>query len=418
MIFKINKNILYQVIFALCIGVTYINIFELTLAVWLLAIALTIKKRYSFTLIKHLVPFLAIFCIASLVFLLYDNSIYNALRDTTYLIKPIIGLLLGYQLSRNKDINPFKTIIYTGLFIAIIHLIIIAFNVVVYRITNIHKLRELTGYFSDFEVYSLVFLIFHKQLKLFFSKKLFWIYVIVIGTSAFLYLSRTNFIQFVILYIGMKGYFSINKKTIFIFSVSTFALLILYAIIYNTNPTRNGKGLEALFYKIKNAPIEPFKTKVNKNDYEDFNDNFRSFENIKTVKQVYMDGPEAVFFGKGLGSTIDIGKKILTNDGTYVRHEPIVHNGYMTVYLKSGLFGVFFLLLFLYILLKQKNESIEEVKQINLILIATAVFLIISNWVLLGLFLKLDNKSLIIGFLLSYRELILKDTKINEQIDS
>ena len=317
-------------------------------------------------------------------------------------------MVLGYQLCKTYNVKPFETIIYTGLFIAIIHLIILSFNVVFYRITNIHTLRALTGYFSDFEVYALILLIFHKQLKLYFSKERFWLLTLVIGSSAFLYLSRTNFIQFFILYIGLKGYYSLNKKAITIFSISTIAILIGYALIYNTNPTRNGKGLEALFYKIKNAPIEPFKTKVNKDDYEDFNDNYRSFENIKTIKQVYMEGVDGILFGKGLGSTIDIGRKIKTNDGTYVRHEPILHNGYLTVYLKSGLFGVSFLMFFLYNLLKQKKVSIYEVKQINLILISTAVFLIISNWVLLGLFLKLDNKSIIIGFLISYRELIIK----------
>jgi hypothetical protein len=405
---KLDKSFLYQVLFALCIGVTYINIFELTFVVWLIAIVLTLQKKYSLSIIKSIIPFAIILFIAFIMFFFHDNSIYNAVRDVTYLVKPILGLVLGYQLCKTYNVKPFETIIYTGLFIAIIHLIILSFNVVFYRITNIHTLRALTGYFSDFEVYALILLIFHKQLKLYFSKERFWLLTLVIGSSAFLYLSRTNFIQFFILYIGLKGYYSLNKKAITIFSISTIAILIGYALIYNTNPTRNGKGLEALFYKIKNAPIEPFKTKVNKDDYEDFNDNYRSFENIKTIKQVYMEGVDGILFGKGLGSTIDIGRKIKTNDGTYVRHEPILHNGYLTVYLKSGLFGVSFLMFFLYNLLKQKKVSIYEVKQINLILISTAVFLIISNWVLLGLFLKLDNKSIIIGFLISYRELIIK----------
>jgi hypothetical protein len=411
---KLDRSFPYQVLFALCIGVTYINIFELTFVVWLIAIVLTLQNKYSLSIIKSIIPFVFILFIALIMFFFHDNSIYSAIRDITYLVKPILGLILGYQLCKTLNVKPFETIIYTGLFIAIIHLIILSFNVVFYRITNIHTLRGLTGYFSDFEVYALIFLIFHKQLKLYFSKGKFWFLALIIGSSAFLYLSRTNFIQFVVLYIGLKGYYSLKKKTIIIFSVSTIILLIAYALIYNTNPTRNGKGLEALFYKIKNAPIEPFKTKVNKDDYEDFNDNYRSFENIKTIKQVYMEGVDGVLFGKGLGSTIDIGRKIKTNDGTYVRHEPILHNGYLTVYLKSGLFGVFFLMFFLYNLLKQKKASNYEVKQINLILISTAVFLIISNWVLLGLFLKLDNKSIIIGFLICYRELIIKRENLIE----
>lgn len=409
--FKVTKNFVFQILFALCIGVTYLNNYELTFAVWVITLLFTIKQKYSFTLIQYIFPFIAILLIAFIMFFFYDNSIYNAIRDITYLIKPIIGLILGYQLFRNKESKPFETIIYTGLFIAIIHFIILFYNIIVFRITQIHTLRGLAGYFSDFEVYSFVLVLFHKQLNLFFSRKKFLILAVIIGTSAFLYLSRTNFIQFAILYVGLKGYFILTRKSIKVFFMLTFSLLIGYALIYNTNPTRNGKGLEALFYKIKNAPIEPFKTKVNANDYQDFNDNYRSFENIKTVRQVSMEGLDGIFFGKGLGSTIDIGRKIHTNDDTFVRHEPILHNGFMTIFLKSGLLGVFFLIYSTYILIKQKKSDIYEVKQINLVLISTGVFLIIANWVLLGLFLKLDNKSVIIGFLICYREVLIKNSK-------
>jgi hypothetical protein len=408
---KITKSFYYQILFAICVGVTYLNNYELTFAIWVLALLFTIKKKYSLGIIQQIFPYLSIFLIALIAFFFYNNSFYNAIRDITYLIKPIVGLILGYQLCRSEKFKPFETIIYVGFFIAIIHLTVLFYNVVFYRIINIHILRGLTGYFSDFEVYSFVLILFHKQLNIFFSRKKFLILAIIVGVSAFLYLSRTNFIQFVILYIGLKGYFRLTKKAVKIFTISTFFILIGYAFIYNTNPTRNGKGLEALFFKIKNAPIEPFKTKVDKDDYQDFNDNYRSFENIKTVKQVSMEGVKGILIGKGIGSTVDIGRKILTNDGTFVRHEPYVHNAYMTVFLKSGLIGVFFLIYSLYILIKQNKIEIEKVKQINLILISTGVFLILANWVLIGLYLKLDNKSLLIGLLICYREMIIKNKK-------
>lgn len=408
---KVSQSFFYQSLFAICVGVTYINNYELTFAVWILTLLFTVKRKYSFDIIQHIFPYLSIFLVALSVYFFYDNSIYNAIRDVTYLIKPIIGLILGYQFCKNENFQPLKTIIYVGFFIALIHLLILFYNIVFFRIVNIHTLRGLTGYFSDFEVYSFILILFHKQLNISFARKKFLMLAVIVGVSAFLYLSRTNFIQFAILYIGLKGYFRLTKKAIKIFSISTIFLLVGYALIYNTNPTRNGKGLEALFYKIKNAPIEPFKTKVDKDDYQDFNDNYRSYENIKTVKQVSMEGVDGVLFGKGLGSTIDIGRKILTNDGTYVRHEPFVHNAYMTVFLKSGLIGVFFLMYSLYILIKQNKTTIEEVKQINLILISTGVFLILANWVLIGLYLKLDNKSLLIGLLISYREIIIRNRK-------
>ncbi|WP_026977250.1 hypothetical protein [Flavobacterium tegetincola] len=405
---KISKNLPYQILFGLCIGVTYLNIYELNFAVWVFTIAITFKKSYSIDLLKYTSFFVAIFIIAFIATFFYDNSFYESIRDVTYLIKPILGLLVGYQLCRNYDIKPFETIIYTGVAIAIIHLSILMHSVVIYRIVNIHALRMRGGYFSDFEVFSLILIMFYKQLGLVFSTRQFWIIIAILALSSFMYLSRTNFIQFVIFYLAMKGFLSLNKKSIVIFSLFTAFLLIGYSVIYNMNLSRNGKGMEALLFKIKNAPIEPFKTKVDPNDWADFNDNYRSYETIRTVKQVANTGTQAIIFGKGLGATVNMGREVRTNEGTFVRKQAILHNANSTVFLKAGLVGVFFLILSVVYLCRQKKSNIPIVQQINVLLFSTGIFLIVANWVLLGLYLKLDNKSILIGFLMCYRELIIK----------
>ena len=65
---KLDKSFLYQVLFALCIGVTYINIFELTFVVWLIAIVLTLQKKYSLSIINSIIPFAIILFIAFIMF--------------------------------------------------------------------------------------------------------------------------------------------------------------------------------------------------------------------------------------------------------------------------------------------------------------------------------------------------------------
>lgn len=164
-------------------------------------------------------------------------------------------------------------------------------------------------------------------------------------------------------------------------------------------------------YKIKIAPEEAFKTKINKEDWKDFNDNYRSFENIITVRQVSNEGLMTILFGKGLGSNVNLGRKIKTNDGTEVQFIPILHNGFMTVFLKAGLFGVLFLVYFIYVLFKQNKSKNEIIRNINYLLVGTSIFLIVSNWVFMGLYLKLDNKSIIIGFLIALKELIANQSK-------
>jgi hypothetical protein len=405
---KISKNYLYQILFAICVGVTYLNNYELTFVVWCAVILFTIKQKYSLTLINFIFPYIAILIVAIISSFFYDYTVYEIIRDITYLLKPIVGLILGYQLCRNADMKVIKTIIYVGFIISIIHLGIILYSAVIHRIINIHELRKYSGYFSDFEVYAFILVLFHKKFDIVFSKQRFLLLLIVIGISSALYVSRANFIQAFLFYLVLKGYFSLNKRMLIVLFSLIAVLGISYAVIYNMNFSRNGKGLEGLLYKIKNAPIEAFKTKVNKDDWRDFNDNYRAYENILAVQNVTYDGFWTTLRGKGLGSEIQLGQKLYTNDGTVLTEISILHNAFMTVFLKSGLIGVFFMIYFLRLLTKQNPSNLHAVNQLNLILIATGIYLLFDNWVLLGLYLKTESKAIIIGFILAYKELLIK----------
>jgi hypothetical protein len=221
--------------------------------------------------------------------------------------------------------------------------------------------------------------------------------------SSFFYLARTNFIQFIVLTIALKGYFSVTTRSIKVISSVLLATVIGYAIIYNLNPKRDGSGVEQFLYKIKNAPIEPFKTKIDITNWKDINDNYRSYENILTLRQVTENGPRAIILGEGIGSTVDLKQKMWLQN-SFMRYIPFLHNSYMTVFLKSGVLGIFLLLFYLYILMKNRKSNILLVQNINMLLVGTAVFLIISNWVFLGMYNTSDNKSIIVGFLIALRE--------------
>ncbi|RZJ29884.1 MAG: hypothetical protein EOO48_06410 [Flavobacterium sp.] len=415
---KKSENLICQVLFALCVGVTYLNIYELTFAVWSITFLFTVKRRYSFTVLGYISCFVAIFLIALIVSFFNQFKGYLFFRDVSYLLKPILGLLVGYQLCRNTKIKPFHTIIYVGLGIAVIHLGMIFYNAVVHRIINIHELRHYTGYFSDFEFYALIVLFFNKEFEVELSPKRKWTFFLIVAISGILYVSRTNFIQFIILFLAMKGYFKLTKRAVIVMTTIIIVTLSGYAILYNMPLTRNGPGIEAFLYKIKNAPIEAFKSKVNQNDWQDFNDNYRSYETIITIRQVSSEGTSGVLFGKGMGSTIDLGRQLWTNDGEFIRYLPTLHNGYTTVFLKTGLTGILFSIIFLVLLGRQGKSDIPLVQQINLFLKGSAVFLVLANWVLLGLYLKIDNKALIIGFILAYKELIVKRSRLNPDGES
>ncbi|MCF6131471.1 hypothetical protein [Flavobacterium wongokense] len=411
---KISKDFLYQVLFAICIFVTYLNIYELTFLVWIGVILFTIKRQYSLTIFQYIFPYTAILIVAFLSWFYYDNSIYEVIRDITYLLKPILGLLVGYQLCRHANMKVIQTIIYVGFIIAVIHLGTIAFNVVVHKVLNIHELRKYAGYFSDFEVYALILVIFHEKFNVELSRQRFWILLLTIAFSSFLYLSRANFIQAVVFYMALKGYFVMNKRALIILITFFSTVIIGYTIIYNMSLTRNGRGLEALLYKIKNAPIEAFKSKVDKDDWKDFNDNYRAYENMLTIRVMKSEGFWGMVRGKGLGSDVKLGQKLYTNDGTVLTRISILHNAFMTVFLKSGLIGVFFMLYFLRLLLTKRKTNDEYIRNLGILIFATGIYLFFDNWVLLGLYLKTESKSVIIGFILCYIEYNIKQQKTSQ----
>ena len=403
----IPNNWFYQLLFILCIGVTYLDNFELTFGVWSLSFLLTISRNYSISLFKLIIPYLLILLIAFVVMLNYDYKNYFIIRDITYLSKPILGFLLGYQLCKKNLKNALDLIIKTGFFIAVCHVIIIIIAIVVHKARTVADLRLHSGYFSDYEIYTFIILLFHKKFELNYSKKRLLIYTIVIGFSAFMYLARTNFIQFLILFLALKGYFIINKKSIIIIGSIIAISAISYALIYYSYPRRSAEGIEGFLYKIKNAPIEAFKTKVNLDDWKDFNDNYRSHENISTIRQVSNDGITSILFGKGLGSQIDLKQEVYLGD-MKLRFISILHNGFMIVFLKSGLLGIFIYLFTIIYFLKNRDSNINIVNQINYIFLGTGIFLFVSNWVFLGFYNLTESKSILIGFLIAYKQKFLK----------
>jgi len=408
-----TKNKIYPVLFALCVGVPYLNNYELTFLVWTLTAFFTFQLKYSLSVIKQLFCFILIVLIALFSSFFYSFENYLFIRDITYLVKPILGLLVGYQLCKNHIKNPFDIAIKVGVLLAVIHIGIVSYGFVFKGFSNIHQIRTYSGYFSDYEVYVIIMILFAKELGVTLSKKQFYIFLILLGLSSLLYLSRTNFIQFVILFLAIKGFFVPSKEKLIGLAAFILAGLVFYSAILYYNPKRNAKGIEAFLYKVKIAPTEPFKTKVNKENYVDYNDNYRSVENIHTLRQVESEGTFAIVFGKGLGSTIDLNRKVWLGE-TQLRHISILHNGFMTIYLKSGIIGVIILVISTLLLFRfrRANNPIEQ--RINFLLTGTAVFLFMSNWVFMGLYFKADTKAIVIGLLFAFSERLSKHYQIKE----
>lgn len=404
----LNRELYLQVLFMVAVIVPFFNNYELSFITWFLISVITVKTNYDLRFVKYISYFIIIFLLSLFIGFFFKYNLFYTIRDITYLLKPVFGLLLGYQLFSSQIKNPFRFLVYAGITIASYHLFLVIYGFVFEGARSVREIREIAGYFNDFEVYALIILIFHKQFKLEFSKKTTTLFLIILAFSSFFYLARTNFIQFIILYFAMKGWLVLNKKSLaIIFSLISVSILG-YIAIYNYNPRRNGDGLDEFLYKLKVLPEEALSTKINRNDWKDFHDHYRSYEIVRTIEQLTHN--ETYLFGEGIGSQVDLKQKVYLGD-MELRHISILHNGYMTVFLKSGILGTLFLLisiLFFFSKFKKVNELDDK---INVLFKGTGYFLIISYWVFLGFYNLIDTKTLLIGFLFAYKHNL---TKLNE----
>lgn len=404
----LNKELNYQILYMICVIVPFFNNYELSFLVWLMASLFTIKNKYSIPFLKYLSYFILIFCLSFFVSLFFNYKLYFVIRDITYLLKPVFGLILGYQLFYDKTKNPFQFIVYAGVAIASYHLFLVAWGIVIEGARNVSQIRDHGGFFNDFEVYTLIILLFHKQFKLNFTKQKTRIFISILAISSFFYLARTNFIQFVILFMAMKNWLVFNKRSITILSALLVFSVLSYAAIYNYNPKRGGSGLDEFLYKIKLIPLEAFATKINRNDWKDFHDHYRSYENVRTVEQLSHNNN--LLFGEGMGSQVDLKQKVYLGD-MELRHISILHNGYMTIFLKSGIPGLIILCGSIFFFFKKFNSYSVIDTKINLLFLGTGVFLIFSYWVFLGFYNLIDTKTLLIGYLFAYKNHIQKENK-------
>lgn len=404
--FSIPKPTFYQFLYTLCVIVLFWKNYELTFSVWLITALITFRLKYSFSFFRLVMAFVAIIAVAFVVGLSRDPLLKDFLKDITMLLKPILGLVIGYQIIKNNEVNTkvfFKIIIYTGLLSALIHLGILAYSFAFENIRTVHNLRHFGGYFNDYETYIFVILLFYKEFGINLTKKQFYLFSVIIFTSVLFYFARTNFLQILILYLALKGYFILNKRSITILASVAIIGGLVYAGIYNYNPRRGATGIEGFLYKVKVAPTEPFKTHVNSAYWKDFHDNYRSYENILTVRQVTRQGTETVLFGEGLGSFLDLKRKVWLHTSS-MQYIPFLHNSFMTVFLKSGILGLCFYFYTIYFFFKRRESIDSEDRQINLLLLGTGFFMILSSWVFLGFYNQIDAKSILIGAFLAYQE--------------
>lgn len=408
---RISASKFYTVLFALALfSQIYLSSFRMVILFQLFLLSLFFlleKPKISARFLNQLMPLLLIFGLGFVVFFFHNYKVFNLLKDIFHFIKPILGLLIGYFFYRKiNDFRQFvKTIVICGFLCAIVHFIILFSSGNAFS-GSLSGVREYTKD-NYLELFAVFFLVYHKKFfhrPLFASRVNHYLVLAFLLPSCILYFSRTMIIVAVVLLLSLHGVTYITKRTLKV--IGLFLLLIAagYIYLFSIKIERKETGVEAFFYKVKNAPAELFTTRINRDDHRDLWDHWRGYE-AKRAFALMKKQPSSFVVGTGQGSLVNLKFKApLGTDGQGMKFISELHNGYVYMFYKTGAIGLFLLLFFLLSLYLQIYLNRKSNKFIQIMVSAIGLIFLFTTLTITGIYNVKDIMVFILGALLYFYE--------------
>lgn len=361
------------------------------------------KNTISLRFLKTIVPIIYLFAIGLFGMIIYRYQFYNINKDILHFIKPILGVSLGYFFY--KKINNLKlfakTIVITGFLSSIVHFLLI---LSIQKIYNVADLRS-QGTDNFIELMAVLFLLFYKKFEkenLFQNTLLRRILLFTIIISSILYFSRTMFMMTFIALLTIYGYTTITIKTIKVISTLMGFTILFYIFLFSININRNRGGVESFLYKLKNAPAEVFKSKVDRENHADLWDHWRGYEASRAVA-LLNENPISYIFGCGYGSLVNLKlyAPLSKDDIKGMKYISELHNGYLYILYKTGIIGIFF---YLFFLIKLYSKIYKNQNFISIFISFIGLSYIVTTLVTVGINNSNDALMILLGALLVFDE--------------
>lgn len=378
---------------------------------FLIGILLTTKCKISKPTLLIIAPLVLIFIIGLLGFFYEKHDLSFIIKDITYFLKPINGILLSYFLFRKGfDLVIFlKTILFVGCLTAFIHLFGI-FILGDFANNSIHKLRGDFGLDNFIEIFAFYILLFSKKHlnEWLIRKKVFrFLVLFFLLISIYLYFSRTMLVVFFVMGFSLLGYAKITVKTLKFIGIAVVSILVLYAYLFSVKLDRNAKGAEAFLYKIKIAPEEIFKSKIDRNNHKELWDHWRGYE-AKRAIYLMEENPTSYFIGTGFGSLVNLKFQAPVGGEGGMKYISRLHNGYIFVLYKTGILGLllyFVFLISLYMKIYRFKTNNSNQILVNRLISSIGLFYIFTTLIISGIYIPRDAVVFVLGGLLSFNTL-------------
>jgi len=410
---KINSTKFYSGLFVIVILLQlYLPSFKLNIIFQLFLLALFFfyeKIKVNIEFYKIITPLFLLFFIGFIGAIINNFGMFNIIKDISHFLKPITGLLIGYLFYKKIDnLKTFtKTIVLVGFISAIIHFII------VFGFSKTNTVAEIREYGKDnyLELFSFFFLSFYKKLtkdNLFDNKLNYRIVFWVLLLSCILYLSRTMMVLAILLLLSINGYTKITTKGLKVMGIFLLAIIGFYVFLHSIKIDRGKPGLEAFLFKVKIAPEEIFKTRIDRENHKELWDHWRGYE-AKRAFDLMTEYPSSFVFGTGYGSLVNLKFEApLTGENKGMKFISELHNGFAYVFYKTGIIGLIFYLSFLIslykVIYKNSNYATAFISSIGILYFFTTL-------TITGIYNSRDIIVFILGALLFFKDKINSSTK-------
>lgn len=220
--------------------------------------------------------------------------------------------------------------------------------------------------------------------------------VVLLSVSCLLYLSRTMFVVGIMMVLAVKGYTVITAKTIKLLIVMVLSITLLYAYLFSIKLERNTVGVNGFLYRIKMAPGEIFDGKIDRENHKKLWDHWRAYEATRALS-LMSENPINYMVGTGNGSQVNLKFHSPLGDSKKgLKFISEIHNGYIFVLYKTGIFGI---LIYLFFLISLYKINYGQKDYLSNLISGIGLFYLFSSLTITGIFNKRDILILILGAL-------------------
>jgi len=352
----------------------------------------SINKRLVFEVIP-LVLIMAVGILSGISNVL-NGDLYLYYKDIFYFLNPVVLILIGYYVadSSNNINRVFRVVlifcVVSSLYFNVEYIFssMISFGLNIedryaYQVQSQYPLLGfLIIYASKISKYN----IFSNRV----NNILFAIFLLLIFTS----FSRTNILIALIIFSLPILYKYIGIKVQIYMVLSVIISTIFFSTIFTLEaPEKFSDGFvdkvlnsyEEIIVENKMLVIESELELANINNY------WRAHEAYLGLSKAHEGGTVSAIFGSGMGAYVD-GSDLFVSKMKVI---PFFHNGYVTVYLKSGVIGLMLLMFFIFSLSGMGGKLVfnnkSEYKFIFFISAGLSIIFIIQTWFVMGIYSSL-----------------------------